>query len=277
MESGLAVVPSRIPRRVRATVFGRDAATYDAARLPYPRRVYEILVNRCNLRPGATVFEIGPGTGIATRELLRRGARPLTLIEPDRRLARYLRSSLGVDEERFRIEPSTFARARLSRGSFDLGVAASSFHWTRERPALRKVARSLRPGGWWAMWNNHHGDPYRSSPFHQALQPVYRKLYHGHVGGVYDRASANAHRARRLAALRGVDQFDRIKSEQIHWSANLPTERVTALWGTFSDTQILPPRKRTWFLGEVSRIADEQFGSKVTLRMWTPIYTARKA
>ena len=58
--------------------------------------MFEILASRCGLRPGAAVFEIGPGTGIATRELLRLGADPLTVVEPDRRLVGFLLRSISA-------------------------------------------------------------------------------------------------------------------------------------------------------------------------------------
>ncbi|EQD38338.1 Methyltransferase type 11, partial [mine drainage metagenome] len=54
--------------------------------------------------------------------------------------------------------PHRFEEVPLRPGSFDLGVAATSFHWLPERRGLRKVARALRPGGWWAAWGNEHGD-----------------------------------------------------------------------------------------------------------------------
>jgi SAM-dependent methyltransferase len=276
LRDSLPRVARRVVRSVRRRVFGRDPATYDRVRLGYPARVFEILTERCHLRPGATVFEIGPGTGIATRELLRLGADPLTLIEADRRLARYLEDSLGPHEGRVSTIVAPFEHAVLPAARFDLGVAATSFHWLPERDALRRVARALRPGGWWATWNNHHGDPYRTSALHRALQPLYRELAHGRVGGGSTRASAAKDRRKRLESLRAVGKFDRISREDIRWSVTMNSDRLTALWGTFSDVVTLPSRKRTWFLTELRRIADEQFGGTVSFPMLTPIYTARR-
>jgi SAM-dependent methyltransferase len=272
-------VPKAVPRRVRSRVFGRDPGAYDRARLAYPERVYEILTTRCGLRPGASVFEIGPGTGIASRELLRRGAGPLTLIEPDWRLARYLADSLRPWEDRVKVSIRPFERAVLAPGDFDLGVAATSFHWLPERRSLRKVAQALRPGGWWATWNSHHGDRSRPSPFHAAMQPLYRETFGGRGiahGGTRARASARRDREHRLRALRSVGSFDRISSEEIRGTVTLETARVTALWGTFSDIVTLPPKKRDRFLTEMGRIVDEEFGGKVTFPMVTPFYTARR-
>lgn len=261
------------PSRGRSRVFGRDPEAYHRARLPYPERVYQVLVRRCGLRPGTATFEIGPGTGIATRELLQRGASPLALIEPDRRLVRFLRSTLVRAPTGVSFFPKPFEEVVLPPGSFDLGVAATSFHWLPERGALRKVARALRPGGWWAAWDNFHGDPFRPSPFHDALQPVYRQL-HGPGTKRTSRAQAEADRRARLAALRSVGAFHRIAREDIHWSVELPVLRLQALWGSFSDILTLSPGRRRWFLTELARVVDEEFSGTVRLPMLTTLYTA---
>jgi SAM-dependent methyltransferase len=266
----------RVPRRVRKCVFGRNPEAYARARLPYPDGLFEILTNRCGLHAGAAVFEIGPGTGIASRELLRRGASPLTLIEPDRRLARYLRSSLDASASRLRMIEAPFEKARLPPRSFDLGVAASSFHWLPERTALRKVARALKPGGWWASWNQHHGDATRPSAFHDALQPLYRGLSGGRDPGRYTKAVAVRDRAARLRALRSVGRFDRISREDLRWKVTLSGPRVSALWGTFSDIVTLPAAQRRRFLAGLERVIATEFGGRVTIPMLTPLYLARR-
>jgi SAM-dependent methyltransferase len=272
-------MPPKVSRRVRKGVFGRDPEAYHRARLPYPKRVYEILTTRCSLRPGTSVFEIGPGTGIATRELLRLGADPITLIEPDRRLVRYLDGALGGAVGRVDFSPGSFEHSTLPAHSFDLGVAATSFHWLPERLALRKIARALRPGGWWATWNSYHGDPFRPGRFHRALQPLYQELTPGRKkprGPVDAKASAARYRRNRIIALRSVGKFDRISREEIRWSVTLGTERVKALWGSFSEIVTLPPWTRERFLRELGRIAEEQFEGEVDLPVLTSIYTARR-
>jgi 16S rRNA (adenine1518-N6/adenine1519-N6)-dimethyltransferase len=45
--------------------------------------------------PGRPVLEIGPGTGVLTEALLRRGLGPITVLELDRRLAGHLQKTLG--------------------------------------------------------------------------------------------------------------------------------------------------------------------------------------
>lgn len=266
-----------VPRSVRRCVFGRDPAGYDRARLRYPPRLYEILTARCGLRPGAVLFEIGPGTGIATRELLRRGAGPITLIEPDRRLARFLISSLGGRAERATLLPAPFEKAVLRSRSFDLGVAATSFHWLPQRSSLRKVARVLRPGGWWAEWGNLYNDSGvdgRPGPFYRALEPLYRELP-GVRGEGSRRLSAARLRTLRVRTIRSVGGFDRISSGEIRWSARIPRTHVRALWSTFSEIATVPSRPRERFLTGLDRLVDEEFGGAVTLPVRTPFYLAR--
>ena len=66
----------RLPRDVGATIFGGNIAGYEAARLGYPGELYEALQARC--APGvSSMLEVGPGTGLATFDLL-------TAFEPDR-------------------------------------------------------------------------------------------------------------------------------------------------------------------------------------------------
>jgi SAM-dependent methyltransferase len=200
----------------------------------------------------------------------------VTLVEPDRRLARFLRRSLAPHAERVTIVTEPFEGASLPSASFDLGIAASSFHWTSERLALRKVARVLKPGGWWATWGNRHGDPYRASPFHQALQPLYRILSNGRASGAFGRSAAARDRVERMAALKSIGKFDHVAREDIRWTVSLTTARVRALWATFSDVITLPPRKRIWFLDGLAKVADERFDGQVEFPMLTPVYTARK-
>src|SRR5688500_8013511 len=108
-----------------ASSFGIDPAGYDHGRPDYPDLVYDRIREACGLGAGTRVFEIGPGTGIATRALLRHGAAALTAIEPDPRLAAFLATANGADD-RLQIINATFAEADLPEAAFDLGIAATT-------------------------------------------------------------------------------------------------------------------------------------------------------
>ena len=265
-----------IPRDWGRRLFGRHAAVYDRVRPGYPEGVYRQLEQTCGLGPGAAVFEIGPGTGKASHELLRRGARPLVLIEPDRRMLRFLRGALAEWSDRVQFVARPFEDAELTPGSFDLGVAATSFHWLRQGTSLRKVARLLRPGGWWAVWWSLTGDPMRPTAFSRAVDPMFRALERRRASRVPERVAFARGRARRLAALRATGRFDRIRCRTIRWERSLDTAALVELYGTFGVIQVQTPARRRRFLGDLAQLVDEQFGGRVVLRVVVTLYTARR-
>ena len=60
-----------------------------------------------------------------------------------RKLAAFLTEGPGADAA-LTVRVETFERSELDEGAFDLGVAATSFHWLDQQPALAKAARALR-------------------------------------------------------------------------------------------------------------------------------------
>ena len=159
-------------REAGRRLFGADVDAYERGRPGHPPRVYELLVERCGLAPGTRVLEVGPGTGQATRRLLELGANVLA-VEPDERLAAHLASTVGA----VAVLNQPLEDAELSPESFDVAVAASSFHWVDEETGLARVAAALRPGGWVALWWSHTGAEDPPSPFLQALRPVVDELF----------------------------------------------------------------------------------------------------
>jgi hypothetical protein len=71
-----------IDRAEGRRAFGADPEGYHATRPAYPERVFEILRQRCGLRPSCRTFEIGGGTGVCTQvAILRSDALALKVIE----------------------------------------------------------------------------------------------------------------------------------------------------------------------------------------------------
>jgi SAM-dependent methyltransferase len=259
-----------IDRAAGRAAFGGNPAGYHAARPAYPDWVFATLRDRCGLKPGAAVFEIGPGTGTATRRLLDLGADPLVAIEPDRRLADYLR--LENPDPALRLTVSTFEDAALPDASFDLGVSATAFHWLDEAAALAKIAAVLRPGGWWAMVWNVFGDDTRADPFHEAT----KELLNGPASpsqGQDGVPFALDHEAR-SAAIAHADAFEAVETLSSAWSLVLDPNQTMALYATYSNVTVRADR--TAVLEALRRIARDQFGGQVTRNMTTRLYIARR-
>ena len=95
------------------------------------------------------VVDLGAGTGKLTRSLVALGHR-VTAVEPlPEMIAHLLAAVPGVTAVQGGAEAIP-----LEAESADVVVAAQAFHWFDHGPALREIARVLRPGGSIALvWN----------------------------------------------------------------------------------------------------------------------------
>lgn len=261
---------SVIPRTFGRRAFGIDPASYDAARPAYPDWVFDFLRERCGLVSDVVIFEVGAGTGTATRQLLELGANPLVAVEPDERLAAFLRET--IPDEALTVIVSPFEEALLQEASFDLGLSATAFHWLDEDFALSKVAKLLRPGGWWAMVWNLFGDSRLPDPFHEATRdllgpPLSPSAGTGEVPFALDAEA-------RLAALERINAFDNIEHRTRTWPLFLTPDQTVALYATYSNVIIRPDREEV--LNELHRIASDDFQGLVTRNMVTSLYVAQR-
>ncbi|HTT80873.1 MAG TPA: class I SAM-dependent methyltransferase [Stellaceae bacterium] len=259
-----------IDRKFGREAFGADPKRYDSARPAYPDWVFDVLRERCGLVDGAATFEIGAGTGTATRRLLDLGANPLAAIEPDPRLAAFLREM--IPDQALQVIVSPFEDAALADAGFALGVSATAFHWLEEDTALAKVGKLLRPGGWWAMVWNVFGDDRRPDPFHEATKMLLPGPSSPSAGarGVPFALDAEA----RLAALNRASMFDAVEHRTSAWPLVLNSEQTVSLYATYSNINI--HRDRDAILAALGRIARDEFHGRVTRNMVTSLYIARR-
>ena len=263
-------------REAGRRLFGADVDAYDRGRPGHPPRVYELLVERCGLAPGTRVLEVGPGTGQATRRLLELNA-DIVAVEPDDRLAEHIRS---VGEVTVLNQP--LEDVDLPPQSFDLAVAASSFHWVDECPGLAKLAAALRPGGWVALWWSHFGAEEPASPFQQALRPVVDELFAARGIELEESPAVSAGGGPRfgldvegrLGALAHAG-FELIEHELISWRHTWDAARIRALFASFSPIIRLDEETRLAALDVVEQIAELDFAGHVELPILTALYTAR--
>ncbi|HEY1752777.1 MAG TPA: methyltransferase domain-containing protein [Caulobacteraceae bacterium] len=262
----------RLARSFGRQAFGEDPANYDGARPDYPHWVFEELRVRCGLGAGCATFEVGAGTGKATRPLLAAGADPLFAIEPDARLAAFLESGAPTA---LQVVNATFEAAELPRADFDLGLAATSFHWIAAPAGLNRVAGLLRPGGWWAMVWNVFGDDSRPDPFHDATDALLRdgpKSPSQTAKGTASALNANDW----MSAFGRSGAFEDIAARAEGWELVIDPDQVAALYSTYSNIVAYPPDERRQVLAELRRIAADEFGGRVVRNMITILYTARR-
>jgi SAM-dependent methyltransferase len=231
--------------------------------------VYATITSRCSLRSNAAVFEIGAGTGTATHRLLELGADPLIAVEPDRRLAHFLRAN--NPHKALQVVVAPFEDASLEKRSFDLGVCATAFHWLDEDSALAKIATLLRPGGWWAAVWNVFGDHSRPDPFHEATKELLEAPASPSFGESGIPFALDA--AARTAALKRTGAFDVVEVGTSQWPLVLDTDETVALYATYSNANARADRDAV--LAELGRIARNDFGDRVIRNTTTSLYIAR--
>jgi len=129
--------------RERANSFGGAAHNYDTYRPRYPDQLIDDV-----LGPGARrVLEAGAGTGIASMQMIERGADVLA-VEPDSRMAAVAQAK-GIP-----VELATFEDWEPASRRFDRVVFAASFHWVDPSVALPKIHGILNDDGKLALiWN----------------------------------------------------------------------------------------------------------------------------
>ena len=253
-------------------LFGLDPAGYRAGRPDYPDAVYDTLVERCRLGPTTRVLEIGPGTGLVTRHLLRAGAH-VTAVEPDPSMASYLRdteTSASLD-----VVISSFEEADITLDSFDLAVAATSFHWVDQEVGLAKLGRALRPGGWVALWWTLFRDPDQPDAFSQAVEQILGPA----TRGAFDEPGRRpfqldeSHRRRDMTRWAELDD---VTSQLISWTCQLTPVQTRALYASMATVIRRPPDEQSRILDDVERLATDAVGGVFTRRFVTALYTGRR-
>jgi SAM-dependent methyltransferase len=162
----------------RSRLFDQEAEAYDRLRPAYPDAVIDEVLGPAPV--GLDVLDVGCGTGIASRQMARRGARVLG-VEIAPRMADVARRH-GVE-----VESAAFEAWDDAGRTFDRVTSAQAWHWLDLPVATAKAAAVLRPGGRLClMWNAG----YQSDDLADALDEAYagvvppgmHTLFRGYAG-----------------------------------------------------------------------------------------------
>jgi len=254
--------------------FGGDPAAYHAARPAYPQAVYAALRERAGLAAGIDIREIGAGPGTATLPLLAHDPARLVAVEPDARLAGFLRAAAA--DLRLQVVVAPFESAGLEPGVFDLAACATAFHWLDAATALARIHDLLRPQGALALWWNVFGDDSRPDPFHEATRALNAGQRPSPTNGAPGAPPYALDVAARLAEL-ATAGFVADRPQFLRWTLTLDAAGVRALYGTYSNVNALDAEARARHLDAIADIAEREFAGRVERNMVTAIYTARRS
>jgi SAM-dependent methyltransferase len=131
------------PRSDPADRFSERANDYVRGRPGYPEALFDALIELGRLEPGATIADLGAGTGISSEPLLRRGFR-VVAVEPNQAMRAALAEQLA-SRSGLVIVSGSAEETGLARRSIDLALAAQAFHWfdaERSKSELRRILSS---------------------------------------------------------------------------------------------------------------------------------------
>jgi SAM-dependent methyltransferase len=171
---------------------------------------------------------------------------------------------------------AAFEDCPLTEESFDLVIAATSFHWIDPAVRYAKSARVLRPGGALAPFRNEHVATERDGGFFAAVQAVYER-----VVPAWARAYPGLPRpdevpdteAEQIAA---SGLFGPVMSCRYSWEAEYDTASFVNLLNTYSDHRSLPPATRARLFDGVAEFIDKRYGGRIVKSYLALLYVARR-
>ncbi len=151
--------------------FGNRVDDYIRYRPDYPPAVLDWLAAEFGLSAGQAVADVGSGTGIWTRRLLKRGLEAFA-VEPNEPMRAAAERLLG-GEPRFHSLAGTAEATGLPDACVDWLTAAQAFHWFDVDRARAEALRVLRePGHVALLWNERRSD----TPFLAAYEALILEL-----------------------------------------------------------------------------------------------------
>jgi SAM-dependent methyltransferase len=238
--------------------FGSVAELYDRARPGYPAAIFDDLAELAHLEPGSRVLEIGPGTGKATAELVRRGY-AVTGIELSAELAEIAR--LNVPEAR--VEVGDFESWEPREAGFDAVAVFNAFHWIDPEIRYAKPARLLRPGGVLGVVGAPHVMLPEDDPFWAEVQEDYDAV----VPHPDNRPPPPPEQIEGWADdWRASGFFERVEERSHLMTLTYTADGYVALLGTFSENLALPAEQRDELFRRIHARIEAQPGGTVTKR-----------
>jgi SAM-dependent methyltransferase len=247
--------------------FDPAAEIYNEIRPSYPAAVFDDLFDL--LPPHPNILEVGPGTGQATRDLLRRGAL-VHAIEIGPAMAAKLRANLPSDE--LRVTVGDFERVAVPDRSMDAVFSATAYHWLTPAAQLDRPATILKPGGVIAIVDLNQVDSPDDDGFFDAVQPIYERYGQGHTGPpAPKRESVNP------AICQSLSQDRRFVDVEVHsydWNQTYTASAYRKLMLSYSGTQMMNPGDRQGLLDDIEAFINERFGGQITRPLVVTLTTA---
>jgi SAM-dependent methyltransferase len=219
---------------VAAAGFGAAAELYERARPSYPADAVDWIARRAGLAPGATVVDVGAGTGKLTRLLVPTGARVIAVEPLEEMRAKLEQVVPGVEAL-----AGTAEEIPLPDGSADAVVVAQAFHWFDADRALAELHRVLREDGVLALiWNSRDLDDPLQCVLEEVLRPLRETAIDQQLGAWRE-------------PFRASSMFGPVEEAQFRYEQRLTTDGLCARVASTSFVAVMAPVERDALLVHV--------------------------
>lgn len=243
---------------------------YDRIRPTYPSALYDELFEL--LPPEPKIVEVGPATGQATADLLKRGAE-VTAVEISYHLASFLERKLGADN-RLKVIRSSFEDAPLSVSSYDAVVSATAYHWVQPPARLEKPAAILKPHGRLAVIDTIQVASPVDRGYFERVRPIYEK--HGQAGEKHRQLpTAGDVVPDMFGELAASSQYDDVRFFRYPWDQRYTSREYADLLRSYSGSQSMPEEEREALIRELCAVIDQEYGGSITRPLVITLTVAR--
>lgn len=256
-----------------AATFNEAAEAYERARPGYPPALFtdldEVLARQLSM---SRVLEIGAGTGQATRGLLAHGSSVVAL-EPGPELATIAGRVLGALGD-VDVVVAPFESWEPKGASFDLVLAATSWHWLDRDVAFAKAASLLRPTGALAIVATEHVLPEDDGdPFFREVEEAYDAVGMGDGQGGPQLPEAIP--APDVASFDASGLFGTVMVRRYLWSRTYTADQYLDLLSTYSGHIAAGSREREHLFRDIRQRIERRPGASVRKHYLTIVQVAQ--
>jgi SAM-dependent methyltransferase len=252
--------------------FDEVPTLYDRYRPEYPHDVIDDLLSLTGCAPGASVLEVGAGTGKATMALVERGM-VVTAIEPASRMAAMLTNKLRGHPDA-RVLMDRFEDVDLGGSSYQLVVSAMAFHWIDPAVGYSRAANLLAPDGRLGLIRTDHVAGPASADYFRLVRPIYEQEAPELARRIVMPPPANL--AECPDDLTTGDRFVPDVKRSYPWDQRYRSDGLIGLLRTYSDHRALPRQRRARLMAGIREVIEGQLGGWVTTHYLTTLCVARR-
>lgn len=244
---------------------------YDRIRPGYPAALYDTFFALLPVRPA--IVEVGPGTGQATADLLRRGAR-VVAVEIGGDLAACLQRKLGANRG-LEVVHASFEAAQLPHGAYDAVVSATAYHWIPAPTRLEKPIGVLKPNGILAVIDTNQVASAIDRGYFDRVQPIYEQ--YGQARGKHQQLlTADTVVPAIYKELRASSLYCGVQLFRYSWDQHYTSREYGDLLRSYSGSQAMPEAQREGLIHDLCTIIDQEYGGQITRPLVITLTVAHK-